>query len=198
MGGPKDESDSESDLDSLYTSSQISFKDVCLDPSAVLINRVLAFTWSLMQRDRSSDIARKLADVFCTEEIVGAKSALWRHCCGDKEILGKKKSRRDTADRTAHQAHAKDLVAAFNKLDADGSGWIDINDIRGVYVANKHPDVLAGKKTEDQILQEFLETFETAHAMKNNDAPNYVVTREEFDEYYNNISASIDDDAYFA
>ena len=92
----------------------------------------------------------------------------------------------------------KKIVAlAFKKLDKDGNGWIDINDIRGVYTANKHPDVLQGKKTEDQILQEFLETFETAHAMRNNDAPNYVVTKEEFEEYYNNISASIDDDAYF-
>jgi hypothetical protein len=56
---------------------------------------------------------------------------------------------------------------------------------------------MSGKKTEDQILQEFLETFETAHAMRNNDTPNYVVTKEEFEEYYNNISASIDDDNYF-
>ena len=86
---------------------------------------------------------------------------------------------------------------AFKKLDKDGNGWIDINDIRGVYNATKHPDVLAGKKTEEQILQEFLETFETHHAMRNNDAPNYVVTKEEFEEYYNNISVSIDDDMYF-
>ena len=96
-----------------------------------------------------------------------------------------------------NMARKKIVAQAFKKLDKDGNGWIDINDVRGVYKANKHPDVLSGKKTEDQILQEFLETFETAHAMRNNDAPNYVVTKEEFEEYYNNISCSIDDDMYF-
>ena len=43
----------------------------------------------------------------------------------------------------------KVVAQAFKKLDADGNGWIDINDIRGVYKANKHPDVISGKKTED-------------------------------------------------
>ena len=86
---------------------------------------------------------------------------------------------------------------AFKKLDKDGNGWVDINDIRGVYNARKHPLVLQGKKTEDQILQEFLETFEQAHAMRENGAPNHVVTKEEFEEYYTNISSSIDDDRYF-
>jgi len=33
--------------------------------------------------------------------------------------------------------------------------------------------------------------------MRNNNAPDYVVTKEEFVEYYNNISISIDDDMYF-
>jgi Ca2+-binding EF-hand superfamily protein len=37
---------------------------------------------------------------------------------------------------------------AFAKLDRDGNGYVDINDIRGVYTANKHPDVISGKKTE--------------------------------------------------
>lgn len=102
------------------------------------------------------------------------------------------------AIRGPMNSNRKKIVAqVYKKLDKDGNGWIDINDVRGVYTANKHPDVLSGKKTEDQILQEFLETFETAHAMRNNDAPNYVVTKEEFEEYYNSISASIDDDAYF-
>ena len=41
---------------------------------------------------------------------------------------------------------------AFSKFDKDGNGYIDINDIRGVYSAAKHPEVLNGKKTEQQVL----------------------------------------------
>jgi len=96
-----------------------------------------------------------------------------------------------------NMARQKSVIQAFNKLDKDGNGWIDINDVRGTYNAKKHPDVVAGKKTEDDILREFLQTFEMAHSMRNNDAPNYVVTKDEFIEYYNNISMSIDDDMYF-
>lgn len=92
----------------------------------------------------------------------------------------------------------KKLVAqAYNKLDKDGSGYIDVNDIKGVYSAKTHPDVLAGKKTEEQILCEFLETFETHHSLRNNNAPDHVVTKDEFEEYYNNVSASVDNDQYF-
>lgn len=90
------------------------------------------------------------------------------------------------------------VMRAFTKMDADGSGMIDINDIRGVYKADKHPDVMAGKKTEQQVLSEFLETFETAHSMRNSQTPDHIVNKEEWVEYYNNVSASIDNDEYFA
>ncbi len=79
-------------------------------------------------------------------------------------------------------------------MDKDGNGYLDINDIRGTYSAAKHPDFISGKKTEQQIFQEFLETFDAAHRMRNNNAPDHIVTREEFEEYYNNVSSSIDDD----
>ena len=90
----------------------------------------------------------------------------------------------------------KGLVAkAFAKLDRDGSGVLDITDIKGVYNARGHPDVRSGKKTEEDILGEFLETFETHHnILGGNDQE---VTREEFEEYYNNVSASVDNDQYF-
>jgi len=79
----------------------------------------------------------------------------------------------------------KIVLKAFNKLDKDGSGWIDLSDIKGVYNASKHPDVIQGKKTENQILEEFLQTFEVHHSLRTNNAPNHVVTKEEFEEYYN-------------
>ena len=40
-------------------------------------------------------------------------------------------------------------------MDKDGSGVIDINDLRGRYNAKFHPDVRQGKKTEDEVLAEF-------------------------------------------
>ena len=85
---------------------------------------------------------------------------------------------------------------AFKKLDKDGSGEIDIHDLKGVYDAKNHPDVKSGKKTEDQVLGDFLETFEM-HMNLGGGVNNQTITKEEFLEYYNNVSASIDDDKYF-
>ena len=38
---------------------------------------------------------------------------------------------------------------AYAKLDKDGSGVVDINDIKDIYNASRHPDVISGKKTTD-------------------------------------------------
>ena len=91
----------------------------------------------------------------------------------------------------------KIVTAAFKKIDADGSGILELNDIKGVYSAKTHPDVKSGKKTEDEILGEFLETFEAHHAMNGRGSKDQRVTPDEFEEYYNNVSASIDNDQYF-
>ena len=54
-------------------------------------------------------------------------------------------------------------MQAFKIMDKNGNGVLDIDDIRGTYNARLHPDVKSGKRTEDEVLLEFLETFEQHH-----------------------------------
>lgn len=86
---------------------------------------------------------------------------------------------------------------AFAKLDKDGSGVVDIDDLKDVYNTSRHPDVMSGKKSPDQILVEFLETFEMHHSIQRGEQADGRVSLDEFIEYYTNISASIDNDEYF-
>lgn len=53
---------------------------------------------------------------------------------------------------------------AFQKLDRNSNGVIELDDVKGVYNARNHPEVRAGKKSEDQILGEFIDTFEVQMA----------------------------------
>jgi Ca2+-binding EF-hand superfamily protein len=54
---------------------------------------------------------------------------------------------------------------AFKIMDKDRSGVLNINDIKDVYNAKKHPDVIKGKKTEEEVLGEFLDTFELHYSL---------------------------------
>ncbi|EGR31608.1 hypothetical protein IMG5_105900, partial [Ichthyophthirius multifiliis] len=91
------------------------------------------------------------------------------------------------------------VMKVFNKLDKNKNGYIELDDIIGIYNAKQHPDVKNGKKTEEEILGEFLDTFEIHHAQAtgNKQGRDKKVSKDEFIEYYTNVSASIDDDKYF-
>ena len=88
---------------------------------------------------------------------------------------------------------------AFAIIDLDKSGILDINDIRTRYNAKKHPDVMSGKQTEEDILYEFLDTFEAAYAIRHGESKSRdkSVNMDEWLEYYNTISSSIPNDDYF-
>ena len=92
----------------------------------------------------------------------------------------------------------KIVLQVFNVFDKNQNGVIEMDDIRENYNAKFHPDVQSGKKTEEEVLAEFLDTFEYQFSLlndgKNKDGK---ITMEEFLEYYNNISMSIKDDDYF-
>ena len=89
---------------------------------------------------------------------------------------------------------------AFAKMDINKNGKIEISDIKQIYNAKKHPDVLMGRRDEIEILYEFLDTFEAHYHAKHpesNASKDREINHEEWEEYYNNISMSIDDDEYF-
>eukprot|EP01062_Namystynia_karyoxenos_P013688 TRINITY_DN1491_c0_g1_i3.p1 TRINITY_DN1491_c0_g1~~TRINITY_DN1491_c0_g1_i3.p1 ORF type:complete len:481 (+),score=223.12 TRINITY_DN1491_c0_g1_i3:90-1532(+) len=77
------------------------------------------------------------------------------------------------------------------KFDRDGNGELSLDELREVYSAKGHPDVKSGKKTEEEVLLEFIETFEVGGRVDG------TITKDEFIHYYKHISASIDDDAYY-
>jgi Ca2+-binding EF-hand superfamily protein len=49
---------------------------------------------------------------------------------------------------------------AFTRIDKDGNGVVDAKEVASIYDASKHPEVIAGRKTPQQILTQFFETFD--------------------------------------
>jgi len=66
-----------------------------------------------------------------------------------------------------------------------------LDDLAQIYDITSHPDVVDGKKTPEEALRNFMELWDT----KEKDG---IVTFEEFAVYYEDVSASIDSDEYFA
>lgn len=79
---------------------------------------------------------------------------------------------------------------AYKVLDKDGSGQVTIEDIKIAYDVSFHPDFQSGRKTADEVLSDFMQVWETHKR-------DHIVTIEEFEDYYKDLSASIDSDDYF-
>ena len=86
----------------------------------------------------------------------------------------------------------------FDKLEA-GCGTVNLNVIRNKFNPAGHPDVVIGRKTEQEILAEFLDNidyhFNLLNQGKNNEDDE--ITNQEFLEFYRYISAGIDNDGDF-
>lgn len=94
--------------------------------------------------------------------------------------------------RGTMNARREELVdAAFRQLDCNNTGFVEVDDIVGEFHAAKHPDVISGTATSNEVLQEFLDTFEVGGEQVGK------VSKGEFHEYYSNVSASVEDDDYF-
>jgi len=87
-------------------------------------------------------------------------------------------------------ARVRAIDLAYDVLDRDGSGHVTMSDIAGHYDASMMPEVREGKMTEEEALKGFMSQWDTHTA-------DGVVTREEFRTYFEDVSASVDDDTYF-
>ena len=104
---------------------------------------------------------------------------------------------------------------AFRKLDTDGSGAVEFHEIKSLYNASSHPDVIMNKRTEQEVLTEFMQAFQVRmfliraktiivsltflllNAQAGSKEMDAIITKAEFERYYANLSASIDRDDYF-
>lgn len=62
-----------------------------------------------------------------------------------------------------------------------------LDDISKLYDASRHPDVVEGRKTPEQVFSDFM-------AQRDTQVKNGVVTFEEFCDYYADVSSSVDSD----
>ena len=79
---------------------------------------------------------------------------------------------------------------AFLKFDKEGTGLIDVTEIRQVYNCSKHPKVVSAEMSEEQVFSLFIRNF--------NDKTNTgKIDRDEWNDYYSAVSYSIDNDDHF-
>jgi Ca2+-binding EF-hand superfamily protein len=81
---------------------------------------------------------------------------------------------------------------AFALMDRDGSGKVEAADIYQLYDVSQHREFIEGTKTKDEILADFLNSFDGVKG--NSDG---VVSWEEWEEYYTDLSVSVPSDDYF-
>ena len=86
------------------------------------------------------------------------------------------------------------IVEKFSILDINKLGQVEIELIKNSFNSNKHPDVINGKRRENDVKNEFIFTFDTF--IKYKERYN-LISLDDFIEYYSPISSSIINDNYF-
>jgi hypothetical protein len=79
---------------------------------------------------------------------------------------------------------------AFDKIE-NGSGYISKMEISELFYAKYHPYAKSGVQSADEIMEEFLEVFETFHNIISGKSNSVKITKEEFMEFHSYLSSSI-------
>ena len=96
------------------------------------------------------------------------------------------------------------LKQVFDKIDKNETGTITVGQLREAYNPKEHPLVRQGKRSEDEILGDFIDSLEYHFSLLNekNDEENVDVNDikidfDDFCDFYKTISVSVEDDKYF-
>ena len=95
------------------------------------------------------------------------------------------------------------LKQVFEKLDKDETGFITVKQLREGYNPKGHPLVRQGKRSEDEVLGDFIDILEYHFTLLNEkneeniDVNEIKVDFNDFCDFYKTISVSIEEDKYF-
>ena len=95
------------------------------------------------------------------------------------------------------------LKQVFEKIDKNETGTITVGQLREAYNPKEHPLVRQGKRSEDEILGDFIDSLEYHFSLLNEkndenvDVNDIKIDFDEFCDFYKTISLSVEDDKYF-
>ena len=93
-----------------------------------------------------------------------------------------------------NESRLKAIGLAFDMLDTNKSGTVELEVIKSKYNPQRHPAVLEGRKTEEQVREDFndmLNSYTETYGIKGK------MTKEDFVNMYSHVSFTIDKDDYF-
>lgn len=86
------------------------------------------------------------------------------------------------------------IKSAYENLAERCGGRFTVDYVKKIYNASRHLDVIQGRRTEDNVLVEFIETFDAHHNLGGEDP---YVSAEEWEDYFHSLSSVTDSDQYF-
>ena len=105
-----------------------------------------------------------------------------------------------TFKRILNDNRLRAVENAFGRLDKEQTESLFIDDIKLKFNPKNHPDVLNGKKNEDEIITEFLDCFELNYNLlttAENPETSNMVSFEEFANFYEYVSFLYSNDSDF-
>lgn len=75
--------------------------------------------------------------------------------------------------------------ACLQRIDQNGDDWLELEELVSAFECKHHPDYLSGRKSQSQVLHEFLERLGTERVQWN-----------DFLRYYVRVGASVDEETF--